>query len=700
MAKQSISESEHPFNGTCVDWLRLIEAAKKKKHRVFGTYADEAAKFYDGPHDWMWKEEYATGMQGYLDKNSNSHLPTFRMTVNKPFEAVALFGPALLHRYPQVDVTSVNPPEIPPETLGVDINDPQQELAYAQYLQGEQLNSIDRQTCASLKQHYLNWLQVEANKKDHARRAITDAIVKGLGILWIEMFQPRGSQISYPRSQYVSVDDLVQDPDADYVEDVTWIARRRRVPVNLAARHFGLPEEELEGSMQSVQSQNTSRGRRDAKSNKNKEAGSYDILEYWDIYSKNGFGHRLKKTRDNSAKGPDMNWLGDFCYLAVSKNIPYPLNYPTSALAESPEEQFERAQWPIPFWMDEGCNNGWPFVGLHFYDKMNCVWPMSLITPAIGELRFVNWCMSFLADKAAATSTTYLGVMKAAGKDIQDQLQGGISPYTVIEISDILGKSIKDVVSFIDAPAFSLDVWKMVGEVMNLIDKRTGLTELIYGLTGNQMRSATEANIREGNTSIRPDDMAERTEDFYSRTVMKEMEAAVWGLEGQDVVGVLGEAGAAIFEDKIQGQPFDNIVRDYYYRVQAGSARKPNKNNKLRQLNEWGQVALPVLQQFAAQGLVDPWNAYASEVAKAMDLDASAFLIELPEQPEQQGPSEEEVKALEQVQELEHKEDLHEQEIEHTEERNEEQLDFLTSQNRLKLSGQRMSSNGSNSPTR
>jgi hypothetical protein len=694
MAKDATSDAQHPFNRTCQDWLRLIEVAKKKKQRVFGQYAEEAARFYDGPNDWMWKEEYATGMQGYLDKGGNSHLPTFRIQVNKVFEAVALFGPALLHRYPQVNVTPVDPPQIPPETLGIDVQDPASQEAYLQYLQGEQLNAIDRQSTAQIAQHYLNWLQVEANKKDQARRAITDAIVKGMGILWIEMFQPRGSNIRYPRARYVSVDDLQQDPDAEYSEDVMWIARRRRVPVNLVARMRDIPEEELIGSMQSLQSQTTVRGRRDARGNKTNESGSYDILEYWEIYSKNGFGHRLKKTRDKANQRPEMDWLGDFVYLEVAKDIPYPLNYPSWALEESEEEQFERAQWPVPYWTDEGLSNGWPFVPLTFYEKLNCVWPLSLITPAIGELRFVNWCMSFLADKAAAASTNYIGVVKAAGMDIQEQLQGGLAPFTVIEISDLLGKSIKDVISFIESPSFSLDVWKMVSEVMQLIDKRTGLTELIYGLTGNQIRSATEANIREGNTSIRPDDMAERTEDFYSRTSLKEFEAAVWSLEAADVVNVLGEAGAAVFEEKIQGAEFESIVRNYNYRVQAGSARKPNKANRLQSLNEFGQIALPVLQQFAAQGIVDPWNNYASQVAQAMDLEADAFLIQLPP-PEEQGPSEEEVKVAEQAQELEHKEELHDQEMSHEEEKNEEQLDFLAASNRLKLAAASKGPNGS-----
>ena len=563
----SISSAEHPMNFLVEEWLRKIRIAMKVKKEQFGQYADEASRFYDGPHDWMWKEEYALGVNGYLDKDGGAYLPTFRMTVNKPFEAVALFGPALMHRYPQVMVSSSEPPWIPPEMLGVNVQDPAGQMQWEQYAAQEQFRRNQKGVHAQLYQHYLNWLQVETDKKTHARRAITEAIVKGLGLLWTELYTPRGSNIRYPRSVFLSCDDLQKDPDAMYEEDVQWIARRCVHPVNLVARKYGLNPKDLRGHIQSYGAQSTDDGRREAKSKKSKRHGkSYDLITYWEIYSKNGFGQRLRKTGRRPQQSFDFNWLGDFCYIVVAQGIPYPLNYPSWALAEAQEQQFQRAQWPIPFWTDEGCGNGWPYSGLHFYEKMNCVWPMSLIKPAIGELRFVNWCMSFLADKVASSSTDYLGVMKAAAKDIQEQIEGGHAPFKTIEIADIFGSKVEDVVSFIQAPSFSIDIWRMLSEVMENIDKRTGLTELIYGLTGSQIRSATEANVRDQNLNIRPDDMADRTEDFYSQSAMKEVEAAVWALEGKDVVGVLGGAGAQVFEQQIQTQDFENVVRDYTYR--------------------------------------------------------------------------------------------------------------------------------------
>jgi len=207
-----------------------------------------------------------------------------------------------------------------------------------------------------------------------------------------------------------------------------------------------------------------------------------------------------------------------------------------------------------------------------------------------------------------------------------------MGPYTVIEISEIFGQRVSDVVSFLDAPAFNVDIWRMVSEVLDLIDKRTGLTELLYGLSGGtQIRSATEADVRNQNVSVRPDDMASRVEDWLSHCAMKEMEAAEWSLSGQDVQPILGDVGALIWEQRIQSQEFERTVMDFDYRIEAGSARKPNKTNRVRQLNEFGQIVMPMLQQFVQMGIDQPYNSFVRDWAKANELDAEPYLINMAE---------------------------------------------------------------------
>lgn len=692
---------DHPLNPICEQWLEKIRLAKQVKYERFGKYAAEAMKFFDGAHDWMWNEEYSAGKAGFLSKDQNCALPTFRMTVNRVFEAVALFGPALYNRNPDITVTAVHPPFIQPEMLGIFPQDEQSMMQYQQIIQQQQMDRAQRDTYAGLKQHYLNWLQVEGEKKEHARRSITEAIVKGMGILWVEMYTPPGSKVSYPRAQHVSVDDIVVDPDAEYWEDVQWIARRCLHAVNRVEREYGLPPKSLKAHYQSLEAQGDTFGSRKERKEKQRTGRTHDLIEYWKVYSKNGFGDRLRKTKNTAASKYNYEAFGDYCYLVVARNVPFPFNLHSSYLQGDFDEAFERVQWETPFWTD----GGWPMCRLSFYEKPKDVWPISLIKPCIGEMRFVNWCMSFLADRVAASSQTYVAQRKDASIEIQSQLKSGMAPFTVLEISNMTGRSIDDVISFLTAPEMGGEIWKMVSEVMTMIDKRTGLTDLIYGMTSQQLRSASEAAIKEEQTNIRPDDMAQRVEDWLSDVAMKECEAIVWNGELEDVQPVLGELGGNIFFQQIQTMDFDRIVRDYDYRVASGTARKPNKQSKNRALAELGQVIMPTLQQFAAMGMAEPWNAYIASVAETLDLDVSGFLLQLPSPEEQaeQGPDPEQIKAelemkkieLESVmkeRELEHKEEAHDQEMRHDEEKHDQDMAQAKQMNKLQAAAKRVTS--------
>ena len=126
------------------------------------------------------------------------------------------------------------------------------------------------------------------------------------------------------------------------------------------------------------------------------------------------------------------------------------------------------------------------------------------------------------------------------------------------------------------APIFNFEIWNMVSQVMQEIDKRMGLSPLMYGQQSTQDRSAAVSRIKDQNLQIRPDDMSEKTEAWYSESASKEMMAACWLLQPEDVLPVLGEDGAQAWQKYLETTEFDTVVRDYKYRVEAGSARKPN----------------------------------------------------------------------------------------------------------------------------
>lgn len=677
MALQSADNTNHPFKAIIDIWMSKITLAINEKHERFQKWADESMRFFDGAHDWMW-QDIPPKVPAISSTDNNQWMPMFRMTYNRMFEAVALLGPALYFRNPDVTCTPHQFPEIDPLALGAGMGNPQIDMQVQQAMMEQQYLTANRQSMAEMYETLLNWLQQATNKKLQIRHAITDALIKGGGYLWCGIEQPPNSQRKIVRSSYVNADDIIKDPDAMQDDDVMWIARRCVHPLNVVEQKYGLPYGTLKGHIMSFDSEaRTTRGQN--KKPKPTKETSYDLLEYWEIYSKNGFGHLLRGKDNREPVSPvDVSQFGNYCYLAVAKNIPFPLNLPTDVVMQGDmEELMMRAQWPIPFWQDEPVSNGWPFVELGFYDKPGSVWPVSIFKPVAGEMRFINWCMSFLADKAASACQTMIGRAKSAGAEIQRQLAGASSPYTIVEISDLTGKSIKDVFTFLESPQFPVDIWNVIAAVDERIDKRLGLTELMYGLSSRQMRSAAEANVKDQNVSVRPDDMSNTVEDFVSMTNLKEAEAARFMLEPEDVGPVLGSLGQVLWSNHVQTTDPDDVVRSYSFRIEAGSARKPNKQAKVDQLTQFAQFAAPLMQEFAAQGMTGPWNTLLHELADAMDIPSDGFMLNIPPPDPNQPSPEQQQLMLEQGKmqaELQMDQEKHQQEMHQDKERHDQDM--------------------------
>jgi hypothetical protein len=311
---------------------------------------------------------------------------------------------------------------------------------------------------------------------------------------------------------------------------------------------------------------------------------------------------------------------------------PSMLEQPVEGETGVPESLFRAVQWPIPFWAEP---NGWPFVPLDFHRKPGYVWPISHIKPGIGELRFLNFAMSFLAQRVAVSCETMLGVSKAADQDIKDQiLAQSEKGFKIVEISETLGRSVNDLISVFQMPEVSPELWKIIQAVTDMFDKRVGLTELAYAMTSSQMRSATEASVRAEQLSVRPDDMANRLEDAMSLLARREAFAARWLLEPQDVEPILGPLGAASWAQHVATMDPDAIAREFDYRIEAGSARKPNKATRVEQMQAALQTLGPILQGLVPMGVVDPLNALISDWADSLDIDARPYLIPPPPPPQ------------------------------------------------------------------
>ena len=639
VAQESLP-SNNPLRQCVSIWVKKLKAAEKYK-KPFTDDAKEASQFFDGDHNWMWKDSYARGERGY---NSNVAPPSFRMQLNKVFELVEIFASVIYHRNPVRTVSVMEPPQVPLYQMGLDVptgpngTPSTEQMMILETVKEEEMQRQERVSTAKILESYLNFTPVELDLKRHARKVVNEAMIKGAGVFWTELVSiDTSADMQTPPmkmvgSFYDTVDNLLIDPDFDNEEDSLWCARKCVRPIQEVAATYGVPEAELRKHLDGSETilKKEPRGRTKRKDSTNQ------LVTFYKVWSKTGMGDRFKDF-DKDNKGV-FDSLGKYCYLVICEGVEFPLNLPPTIMDEEvdpesglPPSMQTRVAWPIPFYADP---NGWPFTMLAFHRKPGYAWPISHIKPAIGELRLLNWCFSFLATRIATSCETVVAIQKAADQTIKDQLlapsEGG---FKCIEISELLGRSINDVVSVMQMPQVTKDLWDIISAILDQFAQRTGLSELAYGYTRSMFRSAAEAQIKNENISIRPDNMANELEDTMSQLARREALAARWLLEPDDVKPILGPLGTSAWVQMISRRDIVSLTREFLFRVEAGSSRKPNKATRVEQMQMSVQTLGPILSQLAGSGLVNPFNALMRDWADSLDIDASPYLLPPPAPP-------------------------------------------------------------------
>lgn len=659
---------ENPLKPLCTAWNQKVKFARKDKKDKFDVYADEAMAFYTGDPEKVWNEYMLGRKTDGKKRDSEEPYVRFKFCIAKVAELVQIFGPTIYHRNPVRTVTPRKLVEIPQDV----IIDPelmqqvqqmqqaaqqnpqlQQDLMFAaqfQQLSGmlsEQQNeyqqlvmsqtkstSISRSR-AKLMETYLNFTPSETDLKTAARRTTVEALVKGAGVLWTELYQPNPVSHSLVGSFYDSIDNLFLDPDADLLEDCKWAARKCVTPVwQLAAEH-GIDEEYLRKRAKVMSVNGLAESTPPTVENDEWEqvkGKSNDLIVYHKIYSKMGFGDRLSGV--DAKYGEMLRRFGDNIYLVVVDGVPFPLNLSNKALLASMSDEdafddaFNRVQWPVPFWID----NSWPFTLLYFHEIPNQVWPMSHIRPALPELKFLNWGYSFVADKCQQTGRSILAVKKSLDEEKRSDIENGPA-FTCIDLGEMDG-NVKDAVQLMNLAGNHKDVFDSLSVTNANCDKRTGLSETMYASPGG-MRSATEAQVKQQAANVRPDDMANKMEDFMSAVARKEALAAAWLLEEEDLIPVLGPGGAKVWVRLFGEVEPREIAFEYDYHVEAGSARKPNKDTQIYQMQQAIQIMGAVLSPLVNAGVPGPWNALVKRWAEVNDIeDVEQFLVPPPPPPD------------------------------------------------------------------
>lgn len=622
-------------------WNELLVQAERHKDDEFGKAAREAMRFYSEPHDFYYDEFDATGGEPGGEKK-------FRSTVNLGSNMVQVFLPVLYHRNP-TRVVEPRKPQLSPQFLAL----------YQQYQQmaGMQPASIQPglpsfkevqdQLRAELLSFYLNVTPNELNLKQESRQGIVEALLKGRGLLWSEIFDTGGIRMA--GSSFGSVDDLLIDPDAPTLREARWIAKKCRRPVREVEQWLGLAPGLLRGSDYSATQLAEQRSNEDAQYDAQTSCTA-DLLEYYEIYSRIGVGSKLKSS-GTPLPGDDQylgffDRFGDNVLLIVAPGVKFPLNLPESLETDpSPGIQDEIAQrlaWPIPLYRDT--THPWPCAALDFHYIPGKAWPQAHITPGMGFQKAIDWIFTYMMARIKITCRTFMVVPKDLEDDIKNEILSG-KDLTLLEIESSNPGTLEKICQFIQMPNVATDIWTVLSQIQREFEKATGMTDLIYGITDRQMRSAQEANVKQQNLSVRPDDMASQVEDWMALAARNEAIAARLLDDPASIARVFGETYnpqgspdglggwipqvgpyTRLWFELVHTQDLDRILSECDYRIESGSSKKPSVDKLRGDVDESANIVLPQLTQtYMATGNPTAVNEWLAWYAQSRGLPRDKF---------------------------------------------------------------------------
>ena len=636
-----MSSAKDLLNSVANLWQGQFKVAAKAKEEKFGRAAARCWQFLGDDFDNLYtpRDNEAEGEQFPQDKET---APKIRR--NLTFDFVATFLPFIFHQIPDRRVTPSRQ-EPPPDLLGLPIGVamPQNPLAIQDRLR------------AWLMQWWLNYTPREYDYRGECRRALVESLVKGRGIVWIEMI--RGTNGFIPAAKYGSVDDLLLDPDSERIPECGWCARKRRMSVWRVAEAFKLQRDELRAHHTSHQSKALADAEMPSSEDVYDEDNPRgDVMQLHYVWTRGlGLGQKLLGT-DTILKDVDkglerisrvLESLNHNCWLVFSAGVPYPLNLPPEVLETGTDDEIRyRLEWPIPFHHEH--SNPWPFVPCDYYPNTDDCWAQSPIKAALPLQEFIDRTYSFMMTRVTQTSRTLYVADAALEEAFTNLFEFGVDQ----QMAFVKGKTVEDISKMFAKLEFGQlkeELWRLVqlGEIA--FEKSTGMTSLIQGAQGaTAIRSASEAKIRQGHAMNRPEDMGECAEDwqgqiarmegFATRVMVKpETVAPLFGEEPQQgIAGPTMGFYTTYWKYLVKAEPED-AAKELSITIEVGSSKRKNKQAQLATAEMLMQALGQPLLNYAQMNPM-PWNALVRLLGEAHDTRLDDMMLGPPQQPQMMGP--------------------------------------------------------------
>ena len=593
-------------------WVGKFEKSVESR-KDWKSVADECMTFYSKSAAAMWDPLYTRKVwQGV-------QAPKFRISINKAFEMVAIFGPNLFWEVPHRTVESKKPLNIPQELFQ---QDPQSQQIYQQLMQRQTYEEAQDKVVSYLMQNWLNYTPREqpgGGLAGHSELAIIDSLIKGRGVTFTRPYKFPSSGRTLTGSFRETPENLLTDPDFKNMQDGKWISLRHVEPHWAVERRFKLEANSLKGksSLESAWSYGESRG--DADASMHRVAGqTNDMVVWYEGWSKTGPGARLTGM-DTQIKEHLEKVVGDYAYLAIAPDVPYPLNCSSEFLRKATDDQVKEAfQWPVPLWADDR----WPAEVLDYYPDPDSAWPIPPLAPALGELKFLNFLVPWLANRIWSSSRDFWAVAGPHYEHYKKYLMEGLDQTiipTPVQVDDV-SKAVK----ILTQPETRADAWRIVELVSEMFDKRVGLTEFAYGRNegGTQNRTAEETMAKSRAVGVRPEHMAKKVVRWQSQIASLEAFMTRWFVTGDDVAPLMGPVGKYLWEQNIMSTDIERVCRQMEYTIDAASIRRPNRDRDIANFQQVLQYFATASQAVGEQtGNYEPYNFLKNKWAEFHDAD-------------------------------------------------------------------------------
>jgi len=205
-------------------------------------------------------------------------------------------------------------------------------------------------------------------------------------------------------------------------------------------------------------------------------------------------------------------------------------------------------------------------------------------------------------------------------------------------------RPVKELIDYIMFPDASIDNYKLISLVERAFEDMTGMSPLLVGNMGEtQMRSGSEAQIRDARAMTRPEQFRQKCREWHSLIARKEGIASRLYTAPSVIAPLAGEPPPEFDSD---GKPIGNLgplthlwstlwnTPDPYqacaevdYSIEVGTDTPKNKNKEQADFQQVGQVIVPGLLNFAAQGVTQPWNAFIRWMSEVYEVRLDDMML-------------------------------------------------------------------------